>query len=138
MSKFKSNTDMFGMYVKIPTGYTREMHVYKVVSRFNSNSYCDVPLVANSKPTLHNDEKTHPSGYLEDVLNVVHCGIDETNVVRVALKDCEIVPPKTDVIEIEKVKQMLDQIVCKLSYHLDEPIPSTLIDNIFKEYCEKD
>lgn len=43
MAEFMVNTDMFGMYVRIPTGYSREMHIYKVVSKFKTNSYCDVP-----------------------------------------------------------------------------------------------
>lgn len=28
---------------------------------------------------------------ITDVLNVIHCGVDESKVIRVALKDCEII-----------------------------------------------
>ncbi len=84
MSEFKLNKDMFGMYAKIPTGFSMNMHTYKIVSSFRSNAYCDVPLVTvNTKETVHNE--------LEVVLNVIHCGIDESEVVRVALKDCVII-----------------------------------------------
>lgn len=99
MAEFKVNADMFGMYARIPTGYSKEMHVYKVVSKFKSNSYCDVPIVYNSKPVIHDKEFSQLSD-LEDVLNVIHCGIDETEVIRVALKDCEIVKPTADVVEV--------------------------------------
>ena len=78
------NEDMFGRYCRIPTGASGNMHVYKIVSRIYSNSYCDVPLMVQSKETLHN--------HLVPVLLVIHCGIDESEVQRVALSDCEIVP----------------------------------------------
>lgn len=96
MADFMVNTDMFGMYVRIPTGYSREMHIYKVVSKYKTNSYCDVPIVHGSKPVPH-EKEFHDLSDLEDVLNVIHCGIDETEVIRVALKDCEIVTPTADV-----------------------------------------
>lgn len=106
MAEFKVNADMFGMYARIPTGYSKEMHVYKVVSKFKSNIYCDVPIVYNSKPVIHDKEFSQLSD-LEDVLNVIHCGIDETKVIRVALKDCEIVKPTADVVEVETVEAWL-------------------------------
>ena len=81
MSEFVINGDMFGEYVRIPTGYSKDMHVYKVVCLFNSNAYCEVPLVYKSEPTLHKG--------IVPVVNVIHCGIDETKVERVALSDCE-------------------------------------------------
>lgn len=81
---FAVNEDMFGRYCRIPTGTSGNMHVYKIVSRINSNSYCNVPLTMQSKKTLHMQ--------IVPVLLVIHCGIDETNVQRVALSDCEIVP----------------------------------------------
>lgn len=83
MSEFVINGDMFGMYAKIPTGFSKEMHIYKIVSVFESNTYCDVPLL-----TIDTKETTHDK--LVIVLNVIHCGIDESEVIRVALKDCEV------------------------------------------------
>lgn len=83
MSEFVVNGDMFGMYAKIPTGFSKEMHIYKIVSVFESNTYCDVPLL-----TTDTKETTHDK--LDTVLNVIHCGIDESEVIRVALKDCEV------------------------------------------------
>lgn len=98
MSEFVVNTDMFGQYVRIPTGYSGEPHIYKVVSLFQSNTYCDVPIVAASAPVTHKKEFTGLDS-LEHVLNVIHCGIDESKVIRVALKDCERVEMQTSVSE---------------------------------------
>lgn len=91
MAEFVVNRDMFGRYCRIPTGTSGDMHTYKIVSRIDSNSYCDVPLTSTSKKILHNK--------IVPVLLVIHCGVDESDVQRVALSDCEIVP--TDVAEVK-------------------------------------
>lgn len=109
MAEFMVNTDMFGMYVRIPTGYSREMHIYKVVSKFKTNSYCDVPIVYGSKPVPH-EKEYHDLSDLEDVLNVIHCGIDETEVIRVALKDCEIVTPVADIVPGIDIKALFAEL----------------------------
>lgn len=113
MARFMVNADMFGMYVRIPTGYSREMHIYKVVTKFKSNSYCDVPIVYGSKPVPH-EKEFHDLSDLEDVLNVIHCGIDETEVIRVALKDCEIVTPTVDVVPRAEVAREIFEEIEKL------------------------
>jgi len=82
---FKPSTDLFGWYAVIDTDHCCSWHIYKVVGCLESNSYCDVPIQCNSTPTTHGD--------MAVILNVIHCGIDETKVVRVALKDCELVHP---------------------------------------------
>lgn len=79
---FHANTDMFGQYAKIPTGRSGDLHIYKIITRFRSNGYCDTPIIFG-KSTFHEE--------VTDVLNVIHCGIDESKVIRVALKDCEII-----------------------------------------------
>ena len=80
---FHVNTDMFGQYAKIPTGRSGDLHIYKIITRFHSNWYCDVPIIGLGDSTLHEE--------VTDVLNVIHCGVDESKVIRVALKDCEII-----------------------------------------------
>lgn len=80
---FHVNTDMFGQYAKIPTGRSEDLHIYKIITRFHSNWYCDVPIIGLDDSTLHEE--------VTDVLNVIHCGVDESKVIRVALKDCEII-----------------------------------------------
>lgn len=84
MSEFVVNDDMFGRYCRIKTDFSEDMHMYKIVSLLESNNYCNVPLRWNSGPTLHKD--------VVPVLLVIHCGIDETKVQRVALSDCEVQP----------------------------------------------
>lgn len=91
---FIVNEDMFGRYCRIPTGTSGDMHTYKIVSRIDSNSYCDVPLTSTSKKILHNK--------IVPVLLVIHCGVDESKVQRVALSDCEIIP--SDVAEVVRCK----------------------------------
>lgn len=75
--------DGFGLYARIKTDMSANVHVYKVIKIFESNNYCDVPILINSKPYTHSD--------ITQVANVIHCGIDETKVVRVAIKDMETI-----------------------------------------------
>lgn len=83
MSKFVVNEDMFGKYCTIPTGCSKAEHIYKVVARIESNTYCDVPLLSGSTK-----ETTHES--VIPVLLVIHCGIDESEVIRAPLAKCKI------------------------------------------------
>lgn len=96
MPEFLVNKDMFGRYCRIPTGTSGDMHTYKIVSRIDSNGYCDMPLTAQSTKTLHTQ--------IVPVLLVIHCGVDESKVQRVALSDCEIIP--ADVAEVKHGKWM--------------------------------
>lgn len=84
MSEFIVNGELFGRYCKIKTGYSQSMHTYKIVALIESNTYCDVPIYVNSEEVTHNQ--------IGPVLLVIHCGLDETKVKRVALSDCEIQP----------------------------------------------
>ena len=83
MSRFFINNEMFGKYAKISTNYNNEEFIYKVISLFESNTYQDVPIKCGDQPTVHDK--------VISVLNVVQCGIDESKVIRVALKDCLMV-----------------------------------------------
>lgn len=83
MSEFVTNDDMFGKYCKIPTGCSRTEHIYKIVKRIESNTYCDVPLYSGKT-----EEITHKD--LVPVLLVIHCGVYESEVVRVPLAACKI------------------------------------------------
>lgn len=83
MSKFAVNEDMFGKYCTIPTGCSRSEHIYKIVTRIESNTYCDIPLYSGQT-----EETTHKD--VVPVLLVIHCGIDESEVIRVPLAKCKI------------------------------------------------
>lgn len=83
MSKPTINEDMFGKYCKIPTGCSRAEHIYKIVKRIESNTYCDVPLYSG-----RTEEITHKDTV--PVLLVIHCGVYESEVIRVPLAVCKI------------------------------------------------
>lgn len=83
--KSKENVD-FGDYVKIEMlrhGAENEWYLYKVVSSFKSNTWIETPLKWNSEPISHDK--------IEEVLNVIQCGVDETKVIRVRRNDCKII-----------------------------------------------
>lgn len=84
MNAFSVNEELFGRYARIPTDFSREMHIYKVVTLFQSNYYCDIPICVGTVATHHDS--------MVEVVNVVHCGINESKVIRVALSDCELLP----------------------------------------------
>lgn len=92
MSDFRINGDMFGMYVRIPTDFSGALHTYKVVGLIESNSYCDIPVKCQSEPVLHDN--------IVPVLLVIHCGICEEKVVRVALSDCVLAPKPVVTLEL--------------------------------------
>lgn len=104
---FVVNGDMFGRYVKIPhvLAGNGEKFLFKVVGRFKSNTYCNVPITSTSKPVEH-DKKIKDWNDLEDVLHVIQCGIDETEVLTVALKDCEFVEPRTNA---DRIRNMTNE-----------------------------
>lgn len=90
MSEFtgygRNNDIDFGDYVKIKTGYSGDMHIYKVIKAFQTNFYCDAPIRVTSEPTLHDG--------ITEALKVIHCGIDENKVITVRQDDCEIMEVK--------------------------------------------
>lgn len=106
---FVVNGDMFGRYVKIPhvLAENGEKFIFKVVGRLQSNAYCNVPIGGvNNKIEIHRQ--------IVDVLHVIQCGIDETQVLTVALKDCEFVEPKTNA---DRIRNMTNE---ELASFLDE------------------
>ena len=112
MNEFVVNTDLFGRYANIPTDYSGNKHIYKVITLYESNCYCDVPLTVNSEPALHKE--------IVPVLNVIHCGVDESEVIRVALKDCEILKAKIFkeiAAERKRIRKMTDNCVKAGSIH---------------------
>ena len=80
---FNVNKELFGKYALIQRRGESHRFIYKVVTLFESNFYCDVPIGYDTKPYIH--EECIP------VLNIICCGIDESQVIRVALKDCQII-----------------------------------------------
>ena len=91
MSEFvMTGSDMFGRYCLIEQmryGIPNEKHIYKVISTFRSNCWCEVPYKAASGEVLHDQ--------IEDCVSVIHCGICEINVQRFRLADIELLPKKS-------------------------------------------
>lgn len=84
--------DLFGYYCNIEQkNYISEndFHIYKVIGRLRSNYYADVPVDGNNKEPYNHEE-------IEDIVNVIHCGVCEDKVERYRLKDVQLV---------EKVKE---------------------------------
>lgn len=85
---------LFGRYCRIEMlryGVPNEFYIHKIVSQNRTNTYCDVPLRWDSMPEKHPIEDGAPfPDCLEEVIWVVQCGIDETKVFPVALKDVEL------------------------------------------------
>lgn len=74
--------DLFGLYCYIPTGSSKERHIYKVIGRLRSNTYKDIPAMSG-------EAYTHKE--MEDIVNVIHCGVCEETVERYRLKDVDLV-----------------------------------------------
>jgi len=81
-----NDEDLFGYYCKIEQkNYISEndFHIYKVIGRLNSNYYADVPVDGGNLEPYKHDE-------IEEIVNVVHCGIMEDKIERYRLKDVEL------------------------------------------------
>lgn len=63
-------------------GVDNEFYEHKVIGKFKSNTWIEVPLSYDSEPFMHEDT--------EDVINVIQCGLDETKVIRVRLSDVKL------------------------------------------------
>ena len=113
MSEFtnygRKNHIDFGDYIQYQNGTSRILHIYKVVGALKSNTYQESPDWHGAKETIH--DKVMP------VLNVVHCGLDETKVIRVKESDCikfEKEPVDyhnpSDIAEIEQLKGEIEDL----------------------------
>ena len=108
MSEFVlSGQELFGRYARIAYGHAlggeQDYHIYKCIQSFRSNCYCDVPLTYQTENNCH----THDN--IVEVVNVIHCGIDENRVIRVARNDIELLP--ADDVEPVKRGRWLPQIL---------------------------
>ena len=104
---------LFGRYCRIEMfryGVPNEFYIHKIVSQNRTNIYCDVPLKWNSKPEKHEAKVGVPfPDYLEEVIWVVQCGIDETKVFPVALKDVELLGEDfNEATEIMRLRDVLE------------------------------
>lgn len=96
-----SGQELFGRYARIAYGHAldgkQDYHIYKCIRSFMSNCYCDVPLTYQTENNCHTHDK------IVEVVNVIHCGIDENRVIRVARNDIELLPAP----DVEPVQQWI-------------------------------
>ena len=81
-----NDEDLFGYYCNIEQkNYIgdNDFHIYKVIGRLRSNYYADVPVDFNNRQPYNHDE-------MEDIVNVIHCGVCEDKVERYRLKDIQL------------------------------------------------
>lgn len=77
----------FGDYVEIEMhryGAPNEFYLHKVIGAFKASSWATVPI---QEGIVGTGTQNVPRDELEEVLNVVQCGIDETKVFRVRKSD---------------------------------------------------
>lgn len=85
-SKRTSDID-FGDYVEIEMhryGAPNEFYLHKVIGTFEAGSWATVPI---QQGIFGTGTQNVPGDSIEEVLNVVCCGIDETEVFRVRKSD---------------------------------------------------
>lgn len=122
MSKdFILTTDeLFGSYCYIEQkryGVPNEKFLYKIIGKFTSNAWSNVPVNAN-------DKEPHIFNHSEEVVNVVCCGVCEDKIERYKLSDVEIISNK-------------DQQLANLEAKLEQSQKEKELDNAFwKQECD--
>ena len=121
-----SGQELFGRYARIAYGHAldgkQDYHIYKCIRSFMSNCYCDVPLTYQTENNCH----THDN--IVEVVNVIHCGIDENRVIRVARNDIELLPAP----DVEPVQEWIS---------VKDRLPEEKVDCIVHyqhAYCDND
>ncbi len=86
MSDFvETQADLFGRYCSIEMkryNGPNECYQHKVIGLFRSNTWVDIPIQSPATATMHD--------HIDEVINVICCGISEDKVYRVRLKDVKL------------------------------------------------
>ena len=140
MSKdFILTTDeLFGSYCYIEQkryGVPNEKFLYKIIGKFTSNAWSNVPVDAN-------DKEPHIFNHSEEVINVVCCGVCEDKIERYKLSDVEIISNKDQQLAItEKALELACREItgscayCSYKTMIECPIEANCLDekiNYFK------
>lgn len=91
----------FGDYCTIEQnrfGAPNEFYLHKVINRFRSNTWVDVPVM------VCNEEVWHPD--MEDVVSCICCGVQETKVFKFRLSD--VLPPSSSGWNTQSLRQQLE------------------------------
>lgn len=87
-----TGSDVFGRYCRIEMkrfGVPNEFYVHKCIRSYRTNYYRDVPI------DFREGEYVHP-GRCVDVVGVITCGLDETEVFAVPLDSIQFIEPPND------------------------------------------
>lgn len=88
-SEFRlTGSDVFGRYCRIEMkNFIRpnDFFIHKCIKAYRGNKYRDVPLVTAKGEYVH-------TGGLVNLVSVITCGIDETEVFAVPLESVEFIP----------------------------------------------
>lgn len=88
-SEFRlTGSDVFGRYCRIEMkNFIRpnDFFIHKCIKTYRGNKYRDVPLVAAKGEYVH-------TGGLVNLVSVITCGIDETEVFAVPIESVEFIP----------------------------------------------
>lgn len=140
MSKdFVLTTDvLFGSYCYIEQkryGVPNEKFLYKIIGKFTSNAWSNVPVDAN-------DKEPHIFNHSEEVVNVVCCGVCEDKIERYKLSDVEIISNKDQQLTItEKALELACREItgsceyCSYKTRIECPVEADCLDekiNYFK------
>ena len=140
MSKdFVLTTDvLFGSYCYIEQkryGVPNEKFLYKIIGKFTSNAWSNVPVDAN-------DKEPHIFNHSEEVINVVCCGVCEDKIERYKLSDVEIISNKDQQLAItEKALELACKEItgsceyCSYKTRIECPVEADCLDekiNYFK------
>ena len=140
MSKdFILTTDeLFGSYCYIEQkryGVPNEKFLYKIIGKFTSNAWSNVPVDAN-------DKEPHIFNHSEEVINVVCCGVCEDKIERYKLSDVEIISNKDQQLAItEKALELACKEItgsceyCSYKTRIECPVEADCLDekiNYFK------
>ena len=140
MSKdFILTTDeLFGSYCYIEQkryGVPNEKFLYKIIGKFTSNAWSNVPVDAN-------DKEPHIFNHSEEVVNVVCCGVCEDKIERYKLSDVEIISNKDQQLAItEKALELACKEItgsceyCSYKTRIECPVEADCLDekiNYFK------
>ena len=102
-SEFKlTGSDVFGRYCRIEMKNfisPNDFFIHKCIRTYMGNRYRDVPLVAAK------GEYVHTGGPI-DLVSVITCGIDETEVFAVPLESVEFIPNNERTCHMQKIDWM--------------------------------
>ncbi len=83
----ENKTIGFGDFVEIEMksyGVPNEIYIHKVITRYKSNTWVDIPVKSPATETMHKE--------IEEVVDCICCGVVERDVFAYRVKDVKFAP----------------------------------------------